>query len=94
MSLLTRGSLICGAAWPQDNAGVLERVGAAVKSLGCARRENPDAKTILIIQGVSMTPKAYEDLEGNRDAVNRWFLVEDVLDDDAIRDELFRLLEL
>lgn len=77
-----------------DTAGVLERVGAAVKSLGRAKRENPDAITILVVQGVSMTPRAYEDLEGNRDAVNRWFLVEDVLDDDAIRGELLALLEL
>ncbi len=77
-----------------DNAGVLERVGAAVKSLGRARRENPEAITILVIQGVSMSSKAYEDLEGNRDAVNRWFLVEDVLDDDAVRDELLALLGL
>jgi hypothetical protein len=77
-----------------DNAGVLERVGAAVKSLGRARRENPEAITILVIQGVSMSPKAYEDLEGNRDTVNRWFLVEDVLEDDAVRDELLALLGL
>lgn len=76
-----------------DNAGVLERVGAAVKSLGRARRENPDAITILIIQGVSMTPKAYNDLEGNRDAVNHWFLVEDVLNNDEIREQLFDLMQ-
>ena len=73
---------------------MLERVGAAVKSLGRAKRENPDAMTILVVQGVSMTPRAYEDLEGNRDAVNRWFLVEDVLDDSAVRGELLALLGL
>ncbi len=77
-----------------DNAGVLERVGAAIKSLGRARRENLDAITVLVIQGVSMSPKAYEDLAGNRDAVNHWFLVEDILDNDAIRDEFFELLRL
>jgi hypothetical protein len=77
-----------------DTAGVLERVGAAVKSLGRARRENPEAVTILVIQGVSMTHKAYEDLEGNRDVINRSFLVEDVLDNDTVRDELLVLLGL
>ena len=41
-----------------------------------------------------MSPRAYEDLAGNRDVVNRCFLVEDVLDDDAIRDELLALLGL
>ncbi len=76
-----------------DNAGVLERVGASVKSLGRARRENQEAITILIVQGVSMTPKAFEDLEGNRDAVNHWFLVEDVLNNDEIREQLFDLLQ-
>lgn len=77
-----------------DNAGVLERVGAAIKSLGRARRENQDAITVLVIQGVSMSPRAYEDLVGNREAVNHWFLVEDILDNDAIRDEFFELLRL
>ena len=41
-----------------------------------------------------MTPKAYDDLDGNRDAINRSFLVEDVLDNDAVRDELLVLLGL
>ena len=77
-----------------DNAGVLERIGAAIKSLGRAKRENPEALTVLIIQGVSMSPKAYEDLAGNRSAVNRWFLVEDLLDDDEVRAELLALLGL
>ena len=77
-----------------DTAGVLERVGAAIKSLGRARRENPEALTILIIQGVSMSAKAYEDLEGNRDVIKRLFLVEDVLDDDSAQDELLALLGL
>jgi hypothetical protein len=77
-----------------DPAGVLERIGAAVKSLGRAKRENPESKTVLIIQGVSMTSRAYEDLEGNHDTVNHCFLVEDVLDDAAVRDELLSLIQL
>src|SRR5260370_798078 len=41
-----------------DKAGVLERVGAALKSLSRARQENPDAVTILIVQGVSVSQQA------------------------------------
>ena len=61
-----------------DTAGVLERVGAAIKSLRRAREENPQSTTILL-QGVSVTPKK-NDLEINRDAVNHWFTIEDVLE--------------
>lgn len=77
-----------------DPAGVLERIGAAVKSLGRAKRENPAATTILIVQGVSMTDRAHDDLEGNRDAVNHCFLVEDVLDDATRREEFLSLIHL
>jgi hypothetical protein len=38
-----------------DTAGVLERVGAAIKSLRRAKEENPQSTTILILQGVSIT---------------------------------------
>jgi len=76
-----------------DPAAVLERIGAAVKSLGRAKRENPASKTILIAQGVSMTPQAYQDLEGNRDAVSYCFLVEDLLDKAAVREEFLSLIQ-
>lgn len=77
-----------------DRAGVLERIGAAVKSLGRAKRENPESRTIVITQGVSMTSQAYQDLEGNRDVVNYCFLVEDVLDKAAVREEFLGLIQL
>jgi len=38
-----------------DTAGVLERVGAAIKSLRRAKEENSLSTTILILQGVSIT---------------------------------------
>jgi hypothetical protein len=77
-----------------DTAGVLERVGAAIKSLRRARDENPRSTTILILQGVSITQKARNDLEINRDAVNRWFTVEDMLRNENKREEIFRLLSI
>jgi hypothetical protein len=75
-----------------DTAGVLERVGAAIKSLRRAREENPQSTTILILQGVSITQKARSDLEINRDAVNYWFAVEDILENEDKRQEVFELL--
>ena len=46
-----------------DPAGVLERFGAALKSLRRAKQENPKSITILIMQGVSLTTKAEEEIE-------------------------------
>ena len=76
-----------------DTAGVLERIGAAIKSLRRAREENPRSTTILILQGVSVTPKARSDLEINRDAVNHWFTIESVLEDERKREEIFEVLD-
>lgn len=75
-----------------DPAGVLERVGAAIKSLRRAKEENPRSTTVLILQGVSITQQARDDLEINRDAVNYWFTVEDVLENESKREEIFGLL--
>lgn len=75
-----------------DTAGVLERVGAAIKSLRRAREENPVAATVLILEGISVTPQAKADLEINRDAVSHWFTIEDVLDHEDRREEVFRIL--
>ncbi len=75
-----------------DTAGVLERVGAAIKSLRRAKQENPQSTTLLILQGLSLTQKAKDDLEINRDAVNHWFTVEDVLEDENKREAIFKIL--
>ncbi len=77
-----------------DAAGTLERVGAAIKSLRRAREENPESVTILILQGVSMTDQARHDLTINRDAVNYWFTMEDFLENENQREEVFGLLDI
>ncbi|MGQ9632304.1 MAG: hypothetical protein ACUVXI_18615 [bacterium] len=74
-----------------DTVGVLERVGAAIKSLRRAREENPRSTTVLILQGVSITQKARSDLEINRDAVNHWVTIEDILENESKREEIFGL---
>lgn len=77
-----------------DTAGVLERVGAAIKSLHRAKQENPDSVTVLLMRSVAITEQARNDLEDNRGSVNYWFTVEDVLDDEHHREAFFRLLGL
>lgn len=75
-----------------DPAGILERLGAALKSLNRAREENPTAVTILIVQGTSLTGRAKEDLELNRHIITHWFTVESLLTGEAVRAEVFELL--
>lgn len=77
-----------------DPAAVLERVGAAIKSLRRAREENPAAATVLILEKVSITPKAMSDLEINRSAVSYWFTIEDILDHEDQRQEVFEILNI
>ena len=77
-----------------DKAGVLERVGAAIKSLRRAKEENPKSITILVMQAVSITQQAIEDLKSNRDAVNYWFTVEELIEDENKRETFFGLLNI
>ena len=75
-----------------DTAAILERVGAAVKSLSRAREENPESCTILLVPQVAMTDTALTDLEINRESVNHWFTVEAFLEDQDTRQRIFELL--
>lgn len=77
-----------------DIAGVLERVGAAIKSLSRAKEENPKANTILLLTAVSVTPQARNDLLTNHQTVNYWFTVEEVLENEEKQEEFFQLLSL
>ncbi len=77
-----------------DTAGVLERLGAALKSLNRVREENPTAVTILVIQGVSLTDRARADLELSRHIITHWSTVESLLTEEAARAEVFELLSI
>lgn len=77
-----------------DDAGVLERVGAAIKSLRRAAEENPRSTTILIVPTVSMSRQAERDILSNQESVNFWFTIEEVLEDPSIADNYYRLLGL
>lgn len=75
-----------------DTAGVLERVGAAIKSLSRAKEENPGSVTLLILQDVSITPQSITDLQTNQNIVNYWFTIEEILASEGKQHEVFTLL--
>ena len=75
-----------------DTAGVLERVGAAIKSLSRAKNESSVAKTVLIMPQVAITDQARQDLESHRKDIDYWCTIEDVLNRDDTRQEIFKLL--
>ncbi len=77
-----------------DTAGILERVGAAIKSLNRAKEENPRSITILLVQGISMTERALADLTINQKAVNHWFSIEQFLEDETHREDVLHLMGL
>jgi hypothetical protein len=77
-----------------DPAGVLERLGAALKSLQRVREQNPRSTTILILQGVSLTATATNELTLHRRTITDWLTIEDVLGQVVARERFFRLLRL
>jgi len=77
-----------------DTAGVLERVGAAIKSLSRAKEESPGAITILVMSAVSMSDQAKQDIEANKSNVNYWFTMEDILQDSKQKQRYYSLMGL
>ena len=77
-----------------DTAGVLERVGAAIKSLSRIKSENPAATTVLVMYRVAITNQSGRDLEAHRGEIDHWFTIEDVLNDSEKRGQLFSLLRI
>lgn len=77
-----------------DPAGVLERIGAALKSLRRTRDENPTSITVLIVQEVSLTSRAIEDLRINADVITFLFSASAILEDEDAREQFFTILEI
>ena len=75
-----------------DQAGVLERIGATLKSLRRTRQENPNSITILIIQDVSMTERARQDLRINTDTVTLIFSAQAIVEDEEQRGQFFNAI--
>jgi hypothetical protein len=77
-----------------DPAGVLERIGAALKSLQRTRQENPNSVTILILQDVSMTERAKEDLNLSTGTVTYLFSAKAILESELERTRFFEILSV
>jgi hypothetical protein len=75
-----------------DTAAVLERVGAAIKSLRRAKEENFNSITILIMQEVTFSATARKDIELNKDAINYFFKLEQLVDNKLVKEQFFNLL--
>jgi len=63
-----------------DSAGALERVGAALKSLGRVRQAHANVVTVLVVHQVSLTDRTREFLQSNADIINHVFVLNDALD--------------
>lgn len=77
-----------------DRAGILERIGAALKSLRRTRQENPDSVTVLILPDVAMTERAWEDLSINVETVTHICNLKAILEDEHEREGFFQILQL
>lgn len=77
-----------------DPAGVLERFGAALKSLRRSKQENPKSITILVMQGVSLTPKATQEIDGSKATIDHFFTVEEIIQNTESRKRLFATLKI
>lgn len=77
-----------------DTAAVLERFGATLKSLIRAKEANPESKTILILPGVSITERVTKALNENQKIVNYWFILEELIEREEKKEELFTLLAI
>lgn len=75
-----------------DPAGVLERFGAALKSLRRAKQENEKSITILIMQGVSLTPKVKEEISTSKAIIDHFFTIENIIANEDARSRLFRIM--
>jgi hypothetical protein len=77
-----------------DKAGVLERIGAALKSLSRAKQGSERAITILIVYRVSLTEQGENELKAHRGDIDYWMTIEDVLDRAEARERIFNLMAL
>ena len=76
-----------------DPAGVLERFGATLKSLQEAKKENPEAITILLMENVSLTNEVKERIEISSD-IDYFFTMDELTDNSDKRQEFFNILNI
>lgn len=77
-----------------DPAGVHERFGAALKSLRRAKQKDRNAITILIMEGISLTQKAREEINDSRGNIDHFFTIEDILENGEMSIHLFKIMDI
>jgi len=75
-----------------DPAGVLERFGAALKSLRRCKQANPESATVLLMQGVSLTRKVKEEINKASDVIDYFFTIEEITTNEKQRKRFFEIL--
>ena len=76
-----------------DTAGVHERRGAALKTLGRAKRESPNCVTVLIMRAVSLTSEAKKEIIESK-TIDYFFSFEDIVEDKNVRKQFFEILKI
>ncbi|MCK4736859.1 MAG: hypothetical protein KAT65_30675 [Methanophagales archaeon] len=57
-------------------------------------RENAKSITVLIMQGVSLTSKAKEEIEKSKSIIDYFFTIEDIIGNKGIMKDLFKNLQI
>lgn len=68
--------------------------GMAAGSQAQGSWQNTKSITVLIMQGVSLTTKANEEIEKSKSIIDYFFTIEDVIGDEKVRKDLFKILKL
>jgi len=77
-----------------DPAGAQERFGAALKSLGNIKQKNSKAVTVLIMRKISLTSEVERNIERNKATINKFFTIEDIIENENSRGKLFKILKI
>ncbi len=70
-----------------DSAGAHERLGASIKTLRDCKAREPECITILLLRKGTLTEGVKERIERSQQDITHWFTIEDLLDDERMREE-------
>ncbi|MFN3691011.1 MAG: XcyI family restriction endonuclease, partial [Fimbriimonadales bacterium] len=74
-----------------DVAGAHERLGAAIKTLRDCKAKYPDCVTILLLRRETLTSGLIARLQQSETEIERWFALEDILNDAKVRSDFVRM---
>jgi len=77
-----------------DPAAALERFGASLKSLRRAKQDNINSITILIMQNVSLTSKAQDEIKSSFMTIDYLFTIDDLISNEESMDRLFKVIKI